>query len=123
MRLHERSLSKVSLFDILRRRKKTLKDFLLENGIVTYETLVSRCNSMGVLPPTEEKFNEMTGKKSEAEFIASSPTEGVVVLDPPVIVEESTGKLQSLQDMPPPEVEVEVVTTVDDPSKKKKKGK
>jgi len=122
MRLHERSLSKVNLSDILRRRKKTLRDFLVENGIVTYDTLVTRCGSMGVVPPSVETFNEVTGKTSEAEFIASSPTEGVVVLDPPALVEENTGKLQALEDVPAPEVEVEVITLQDDASKKKKKG-
>lgn len=120
MRLHQRSISKVSLFDILRRRRKTLKDFLLETGIVTYETLVQRCASMGVAPPEESAFNEATGKQFDNEFLASSPMEGVVVLEPPPVVEESTGKLHELVDAEPPGVEVEVITTADNTAKKKK---
>ena len=121
MRLHQRSISKVNLFDILRRRRKTLKEFLIETGIVTYETLVLRCASMGVVPPDESQFNEATGKSSDAEFLASSPTEGVVVLDPPPVVEESTGKLQDIVEAETPGIEVEVITTAD--AGKKKKGK
>jgi hypothetical protein len=121
MRLHERSLSKVSLTDILRRRKKSLREFLLENGIVTYETLTTRCSSMGVLPPSIASFNEAAGKTSEAQFMASSPTEGVVVLDPPTLVMENTGRLQPIEDLEAPGIDVECITSQD--PKKKKKGK
>lgn len=121
MRLHQRSLSKVSLSDILRRRRKTLKQFLLDTGIVTYETLSTRCSSMGVLPPSEEEFNDAAGKSSNGEFIASSPTEGVVVLEPPQLVEESTGKLHDVEDLDPPGIDVEVITTAAKSGKKKNK--
>ena len=47
MRLQPKSISKVTLLNLLRRKRSSLKQFLLNNGIVTYELLVSRCNSMG----------------------------------------------------------------------------
>jgi len=78
MRLSKNSISKVSLSDILRRRRKTLPQFLKEFGIVTYELLVARCNSMGVVPPTEEKFALVTGGNPPQ---VSSPSEGVIIVD------------------------------------------
>ena len=78
MRLSKNSISKVSLSDILRRRRKTLPQFLKEFGIVTYELLVARCNSMGVVPPTEEKFALVAGGSPPQ---VSSPAEGVIIVD------------------------------------------
>ena len=81
MRLQKRSYSKVSLGDLLRRKKKSLKQFLDEVGIVTYELLITRCQAMGVNPPSEEDFKNAMGNPLLPE--TSSPTEGVVVLSPP----------------------------------------
>jgi len=80
MRLQKKSLSKVSLVDLLRRRRTNLSKFLTETGIVTYELLVKRCNSIGVLPPSEDQFLKVRGNPITHEF--SSPTEGIVVLNP-----------------------------------------
>lgn len=120
MRLHQRSLSKVSLMDILRRKKKTLKNFLNDTGIIAYETLLERCSSMGVMAPDIELFNETVGKKSEIEFSASSPTEGIVMLEPPLIVEENTGKFETFEELDPPSIEVEIITRQERKKKKQK---
>ncbi len=120
MRLQQRSLSKLGLMDILRRKKKTLKDFLTDSGIAAYETLAERCSSMGVTVPDVEMFNLAIGKKSEIEFAVSSPTEGIILLEPPPIVEETTGKQENIEDLDPPSIEVEIITQQD---KKKKKQK
>jgi hypothetical protein len=80
MRLQKKSLSKVSLVDLLRRKRTTLSKFLSETGIVTYELLVNRCNSIGVLPPSEDQFMKVKGNPITHEF--SSPTEGIIVLNP-----------------------------------------
>jgi len=90
MRLQKKSISKVNFLDILRRRKTTLINFLDESGIVSYSLLVSRCNSMGVNPPTEKQFLEAKGEQITQDV--SSPTEGIVVLTPPDIIVETTGK-------------------------------
>jgi hypothetical protein len=81
MRLQKKSISKVSLTDLLRRRKTTLSNFLEETGIVTYELLVERCSSSGVLAPSLADF--LSARGSSNLHTTSSPTEGVVVLNPP----------------------------------------
>lgn len=81
MRLQKKSYSRLSLGDLLRRRRSNLKKFLTESGIVTYELLTSRCDSMGVVPPSEQEFNDAKG--NPVMHNVSSPTEGVVVLEPP----------------------------------------
>lgn len=91
MRLNKRSISKVSLADVLRRRRRSLQQFLTENGIVTYELLVARCSNMGISPPTHEEFATVTGGVVPK---VSSPTEGVVVVDVEAKypLSETTGK-------------------------------
>ena len=77
MRLQKKSLSKVTLISLLRRRKNSFKTFLEQNGIVTYERLISRCSSLGVVSPTEEQFNNELGVGLRT---TSSPTDGIVVV-------------------------------------------
>lgn len=81
MRLQKKSLSRVSLLDLLRRRRTNLTKFLESSGIVTYEFLVVRCSSMGVIPPTEAQFLEAMGNHPTP--VLSSPAEGIIVLEPP----------------------------------------
>lgn len=92
MRLNQRSISKVTLINVLRRRKTSLKNFLSETGIVTYELLKARCDSMGVIPPDESEFLDATGTDTTQPAAISSPAEGLIVLDPPKILNELTGK-------------------------------
>lgn len=81
MRLQPKSISKVTLLNLLRRKRMTLKQFLSDNGIITYELLVSRCSSMGVVPPDRENFEKSVD--SDHKYQISSPTEGILVLNPP----------------------------------------
>jgi len=110
MRLHNHSLSKVSLSDVLRKRRTNLKKFLDDSGIVTYELLTSRCSSMGVLVPSEDDFNSAKGINPNMTPEVSSPTEGVLVLDSPPVVLESTGKSVYMEEREAPQVEVQVIT-------------
>lgn len=88
MRLQKKSLSKINLADLLRRRKSTLEKFLDETGIVTYALLKQRCTSIGVIPPTEEYFMQTKGNPATHEI--SSPTEGIIVINPlPEITDEN----------------------------------
>ncbi len=80
MRLKSKNLPKLSLLNLLKRRKSNLALFLKESGIVTYETLKTRCDSLGVETPSPEEFKEVTGHNGVPNV--SSPTEGVVVLQP-----------------------------------------
>ena len=94
MRLQKKSLSRVSFMDLLRRKRTNLKSFLAENGIFSYELLASRCASMGAVPPTQELFNDAMGNPIAPEI--SSPTEGIVVLEPIRQPEECTEKIQEI---------------------------
>jgi hypothetical protein len=98
MRLNKNTFSKVSLLSVLKRKKISFQKYLDENGIVTYGLLVSRCNSMGMVPPTENEFLELTGRKHDETPKVSSPAEGVVILEPPQIISEKTGK--PIEDFP-----------------------
>lgn len=81
MRLQEKSISKLALTDLLRRKRKDLKTYLKETGIVTYERLVRSCTSIGVVPPSEEEFRNVLGNPTTPQV--SSPTDGILVLEPP----------------------------------------
>lgn len=78
MRLQKKSYSRVSLSDLLRRKRSNLKKFLTDTGIVTYGLLLARCDSMGVVPPSETEFLEAKGNPTTHEI--SSPSEGIVVV-------------------------------------------
>jgi hypothetical protein len=114
MRLHNHSLSKVSLSDVLRKRRTNLKKFLDDSGIVTYELLAARCASMGVLVPAEDEFNLAKGIDSSMTPEVSSPTEGVLVLNSPPIILESTGKSVYTEEREAPQIEVQVITQLSD---------
>ena len=135
MRLHQRSISKVTLLSLLKRRKSDLKRFLSDTGIVTYELLKSRCDSMGVIQPEEKDFNNASGADSAGMALVSSPTEGLIVLDPPKIINELTGKEVEMPDINPllkeelPIIAEELITNTTDSAqeheqflKKKKKS-
>jgi hypothetical protein len=71
----------------LKKRKTNLKSFLNSSGIVAYSTLVQKCEKMGVSPPSEEDFKNLVGDA------VSSPQEGVVVLDSPLLVNDKGDKI------------------------------
>jgi len=87
MRLQKKSISRLNLLDLLRKKRSNLTSYLSENGIASYELLASRCNSIGVAPPTEEEFLNAKGNPVTPEF--SSPTEGIVVLNPEPLAEQA----------------------------------
>jgi len=81
-----KNLSQIKLTDLLKRKKKRLEDFITESGITTYESLKERCSRMGVLPPAKEEWSAI-----RTDFV-TSPTEGIIVLDPMPIIKESSGE-------------------------------
>jgi len=88
----------VSLKDLLRRRRSSLKEFVTASGITTYELIVDRCSRMGCSPPSREEFESLVPSRGEI----SSPTEGVVVLPPPPVIKESTGEELQIEEFPAP---------------------
>ena len=86
-------LPQIKLVDLLKKRKTTLKQFLDNYGIVTHSTLITKCDSMGVSPPSEIEFKKIVN------VAISSPQEGIVVLDSPALLSENTGELIMVDDM------------------------
>lgn len=98
----------IKLQDLLKKKKLTLNIFLKDTGIVTYQKLQEKCRSLGVSPPTEEDFKKVIGEP------ISSPQEGVVVLDPPILVKDDGQKVdvdeffsKQVQTLPLAEEEIE----------------
>lgn len=89
-----KKLPPIRLVDLLKKRRTNLKSFLTSYGIVSYSTLLQKCSNMGVSAPSEEEFKNTLGVAAEA----SSPQEGIVVLDPPVLIKELTGEKISVDD-------------------------
>jgi len=77
--------SQIKLEDLLRRRKSNLQQFLKDRGITTYEGLDSMCKRLGVTSPSHEFFSLCIDN------YVSNPSAGVIVVPPPILIEESTG--------------------------------
>jgi len=77
----------IKLVNLLKKKKVSLKDYLKNVGIVSYNTLLQKCEKMGVAPPSEEEFNSSVEGK-----VYSSPQEGIIVLEPQKLVKELTGE-------------------------------
>jgi hypothetical protein len=95
------NMPRLKLADLLRRRKMSLHQLLDEFGITTYEGLVIRCGRMGVTPPPEADF-----KVAHPDKPVNSPQEGVVVLEPPPVVDEISGRKIDPEAPVAPEVRV-----------------
>lgn len=101
MRVVVKNMPKLKLSDLLRRRKMTLRALLDEFGITTYGGLLVRCDRMGCAPPTEAEFRVAypTGP-------VNSPQEGVVVLEPPPVIDDISGRKIDPEAPAVPEVKV-----------------
>jgi hypothetical protein len=119
MKVQLKNMPRLKLADLLRRRKMTLGQFLAEHGITTYGGLSNRCDSMGVTPPTEAEFDACAPPK------VNNPQEGVVVLEPPTVVDELSGKKIDPEAPVVPEVKVitEPAVKPTEPRQKKAKAK
>lgn len=72
-----KNMPRLTLADVLRRRKSNLVNFVKESGVQSYEGLVILCNRLGMLPPTEKIY------KSEVNPpLVSSQQDGIVVMEP-----------------------------------------
>lgn len=67
----------LSIKQILKRRKKTVKLWLDELGLSTYTAAQAWCNKVGVKCITEEEFVKETGSIIP---LVNDPSEGVVVI-------------------------------------------
>ena len=78
----------LQLVDVLRRRRTTLRKLLDEIGLSTYSGLLNWCARMGIGHPTLQEFEAAMPPTQKV----NCPQEGVVVLEPPAIVDERTGQ-------------------------------
>jgi len=110
-KIYLKNMPKLKLGDLLRRRKMALRQFLDEFGLTTYEGLVIRCDRMGVQPPNETDF-----KAARPSDPVNNPTEGVVVLEPPPVIDDISGRKIDPDAPVTPEVRVitEAQATEDD---------
>lgn len=91
---------RLKLSDLLRRRKSTLKQFIDEHGISTFDGLKITCQRMGVAPPQDDDFYAVVPRLPKV----SSPQEGVVVVEPLPVIDETTGKKIDIEAPVKPEV-------------------
>lgn len=72
-----KNLPRLTLHDILRRRRSTLENFVKDSGVQTFERLVILCNKIGVVPPPEEEYNALYPRT------VNSQQDGVIVVGSP----------------------------------------
>lgn len=105
-RIIPKNQPRLRLADVIRRRRTSLGVLVKEIGLTTYAGLEIWCKRMGVLPPTLDEFHAVV--PASALPRVSSPQEGVIVLEPPVVIDEQSGK--PIDPEAPVEPGVEVVT-------------
>ena len=88
--LKQQPKPELQLESLLKRRKTTLASFVKTDNITTYNELVTRCDRLGVSPPTLEKCRNLFPVLPEK----SAPNEGIVIveLEPLTEISEKTGK-------------------------------
>lgn len=104
----------LTLANVLRRRRTTLKAFVQELGLTTYGALKIWCDRMGIDAPSIDDFATAFPVR------VNSPTEGVVVLEALPVIEESTGRILDV-DAVMPYTEQPVETT--EGTQKKRRSK
>lgn len=75
MKFHIKNQPQLSLLKLLKRRKMSLKQWITEQGITTYDQLTSRCKNLGILAPTKIDFEHVHPQ------IVTDQMQGIVVLE------------------------------------------
>jgi ATP-dependent helicase/DNAse subunit B len=70
----------------------TLQSFLAEQNITNFEALKLKCINIGVEWPSEDIFNKLKTP------VVTNQNEGIVVIEPLIIVQESSGKERQEED-------------------------
>jgi hypothetical protein len=96
---------RITLANVLRRRRTTLKDFVTELGFTTFAALSNWCDRMGIAAPEQAEFDALFPTK------VNSPMEGVVVLSAPPVIDEASGR-EIDPDAPIVEPGIDVVTGI-----------
>lgn len=88
---------KLTLMDVLHRRRTTLANLLNELGLTTYTSLVGWCARMGVVAPTHELFLSAFPLAP----VVNSASEGVVVLRALDEIDETQHQAEHAEDPVP----------------------
>ena len=109
---------KITLTNVLKRRKMNLAAYVKESGIASYGALLESCKRIGVIAPPEADYDKIAAED------VSVPTEGIVVLQAPPVIAESTGvaiepEPEFIPD-PSPQPEDESVSTGITPRKRRR---
>lgn len=83
------NVPRLRLADVIRRRRTTLAALIKEIGLTTYTGLEIWCGRMGISAPTLAEFHAVVPQTIPK---VSSPQEGVIVLEPPPVIDEHTGR-------------------------------
>jgi hypothetical protein len=90
---------RLHLKDLLRKRKRTLADWIKESGIATYAELLRWCKAVGVNAPTEAEWHALHPRP------VSSPSDGVIVIGeiepPPAVAKKDRKRRNGLVELPP----------------------
>lgn len=110
-----KNVPKIKLIDLLRKRKLTLHKFVTDAGISCYTSLLERCHTLGVLPPTEVEYTSLFP------ITVTSQDDGIIIVgehvDLDVIrIENEPTEIESLET-----ALEEHDATIDDRKKKKKR--
>lgn len=70
----------VKLYDWLKAKKLSLKDFLLKKDLKSYSQLVDYCNNIGLVPCTEHDFDKS--------YIEINPPKPIEIVPVPQYIEE-----------------------------------
>jgi hypothetical protein len=94
---------------LLRRRKKTFKEWIAEAGISSYNEVVRWCDRIGAIPPKQEEFDALMPR------IVTAPSDGIIVfevgpmnevIDPAPEMEDILDRAQKKKRRQPPAVSV-----------------
>lgn len=100
--------SKIKLIEVIKRRKLTLKMFINEFGITTYNQLLDKCDDLGVQPPTLEEYN--VAMPSHVTDI----NEGIIVLESPKIINDLGNDYSEISVTMPKRKRAKIIKDLDD---------
>lgn len=80
MKTKLKNQEKLSLQDLLARRKTTFESFVKEKCIVTFEDLAKECKRLDLREP-DSTFKQKFQVVSEIDNSVSNPKEGIIVID------------------------------------------
>jgi hypothetical protein len=80
MKTKLKNQEKLSLQDLLARRKTTFESFVKEKNIVSFDDLVKECKRLNIKEP-EDTFKQKFEFVSEIDRSVSNPKEGIIVFD------------------------------------------